>query len=66
MRGVVEAGDALSLVVVADPTDEQGQPAGGVVVERADDLGDIERGLTQIHESYSGGHPPTLGQPAYR
>ena len=56
--GVVQPHDALAAVVVAHPADEEGQPAGGVVVEGVDDLGDVEGVLAQVDEAYGGAHPP--------
>ena len=63
MGAVVEPVDALAVVVVAHRADEQRQPAGGVVAERGDDLGDVERRLAQVHEAYGGGHVPEPRSP---
>jgi hypothetical protein len=49
--GVVESLDALAAVVVADPPHEEGQAARGVVVERGDDLGDVERRLPELDQA---------------
>jgi hypothetical protein len=56
--GVVEAVDVTAAVVVAHPADEEGEAAGGLVVEGGHHLGDVQRGLAQVHESYDGGHTP--------
>jgi hypothetical protein len=45
MGGVLQPADAEPVVVVADPADEQGEAARGVVVEGVEDLGDVERRL---------------------
>ena len=51
MGGVVEARDPLAAVVVTDPAHEEGQSAGGVVVQGGEDLGDVEGLLTQGDEA---------------
>ena len=61
MGGVLEAGDALTAVVVADPPDEDGDPAGGLVVERREHLGHVERGVADVDQAQDvhGFHPMT-------
>ncbi|GAW49557.1 AfsR family transcriptional regulator [Nocardioides sp. PD653] len=46
--------------MVAHPPDEEREAAGGLVVEGGHDLGDIERGLAEVHEAYDGSHAATL------
>ena len=54
--GVVEGADALAAVVVAHLADEEGEPTGAVVAERVDDLGHVERGLTDGDEAHGVTH----------
>ena len=52
MGGVVERGDALPAVVVADLAHEEGEAAGTVVAERVEDLGHVERGVADGDEAH--------------
>ena len=68
VRGVLEPAYAQPVVVVADPADEEGQPAGRLVAERGEHLGDVERGLAEVDErthardaAGGSGTRPTLG-----
>ena len=54
--GVVERGDALATVVVADLADEEGESTGTVVAQRVDHLGDVERGVADADEAHEVTH----------
>ena len=53
--GVLQPAYAVPVVVVADPADEERQPARGLVVERGDHLGDVQRGLAEVDEPHDAG-----------
>ena len=54
MRGVLQTGDALVAVVVADGADEDVDPTGGPVGERVEHLRHVERGVPDVDEAYDG------------
>ena len=57
MRGVVESGDLVVVVVVADRSDEDVHATRSWVRQGGEDLRDVERLLAQPHQAYDGGVP---------
>ena len=62
MRGVLQPGHALVVVVVAHGADEHVDAPAAAVGHRVEHLGDVERGLAEVDEAYDGqggGHGPS-------
>ena len=71
VRGVLQPVDLLAAVVVAHRADEQRQPASGLVGERGEHLGDVERRLADVDEPddgcvVGGGVVGHVGEPTAR